>query len=291
MNTIKRLEKNTSLEDLLDLFIKNNGQIDRAKIESMLNTKLLSYEELMAENEKQANIKYEQIRQEANEQYKQKLNRNACLNKKWTFKNLSEDSNALGYPQIAFEFIRKFESYKTNPENIDAPQMLIIGSSGSGKSFYAGAIAHEFIDRGYAPLFVTFTYLLDQYFNRTKDQSNQAINESEHSDYLETLKKAEILIIDDLVTSASSYKSFYGDLLSNILRARINLNLSTIITSSLTLPDLHQLLGDYAFGSIHALRAQVLKLSDVNRRGTIHNYSPDQHLEISITPPSASEAF
>ena len=60
------------------------------------------------------------------------------------------------------------------------------------------------------------------------------------------------------------------------------MNLSTVITSSYTLPLMHEYLGDYSFGSIQELQPKIMQLPEINHRGFISNYDPTRHQEISM---------
>ena len=265
-----------SLEQLLSA-VQNGLNLDTG------DQLLYTYEELMAKNEKEANLASQKIRTESENNYKHMLCSRANLNKKWTFSNLERNPTYDQYINQAFQFIKSFVQYSSDPLNCPAPNLIITGPSGSGKSHFAGAITHKLIEMGFEPFYTTFNSLMDSYFNnKSKDGGGYNSSDNWKSELLDKIKSCRIFILEDIITNSTNVKSFFADFLSNILRSRSNMNLSTVITSSYTLPLMHEYLGDYSFGSIQELQPKIMQLPEINHRGFISNYDPTRHQEISM---------
>ena len=102
---------------------------------------------------------------------------------------------------------------------------------------------------------------------------------------MQKIKTCELLVLDDLVTKNTTVTPFITDFLSDILRSRVNMNLSTVLTLSTTFEQFHQQFGNYAMGSIQELNPRIIQLPAVNHRGKIGNYDPER----CITTSSVSQ--
>jgi DNA replication protein DnaC len=110
---------------------------------------------------------------------------------------------------------------------------LMLGPPGVGKSHIAKAIAQMAVQRGHTVLYREAHVLLEEI--------NQARELGEIRKYRTQLKKAELLVIDDLFLR--KLPAGAGDELAEVLMSRYE-KLSTVITSNRPLEDWSKLLGD-----------------------------------------------
>jgi len=110
---------------------------------------------------------------------------------------------------------------------------LMLGPPGVGKSHVAKAIAQMAVQRGHTVLYREAHVLLEEI--------NQARELGEIRKYRSQLRKAELLVIDDLFLR--KLPAGAGDELAEVLMSRYE-KLSTVITSNRPLEDWSKLLGD-----------------------------------------------
>lgn len=121
-------------------------------------------------------------------------------------------------------------AYAANFGNGSA-NLLLIGSTGTGKTHISSAIAREIISRGYDVLYDTAQNIIEAFRN---DQFYRSARnpEAEADKFLE----CELLIIDDL--GAEFVNQFSVAALYNLINTRQNRNLSTIISTNLSAEEL-----------------------------------------------------
>ncbi len=109
--------------------------------------------------------------------------------------------------------------------------LLLIGTTGTGKTHISSAIARAIISRGYDVLYDTAQNIIEAFRN---DQFYRSARnpESEAEKFLE----CDLLIIDDL--GAEFVNQFSVAALYNLINTRQNRNLSTIISTNLTSEEL-----------------------------------------------------
>ena len=103
--------------------------------------------------------------------------------------------------------------------------LLLIGSSGAGKTHLAVAALKELIRRGHGGLFCDYRELLKEIqesYNPTSESTEMAI--------LEPIRRVEVLVLDDL--GASKPSDWVRDIVGIVLNARYNENRTTIITTN-----------------------------------------------------------
>jgi DNA replication protein DnaC len=103
--------------------------------------------------------------------------------------------------------------------------LLLIGSSGAGKTHLAVAALKELIRRGHGGLFCDYRELLKEI-----QGSYNAASESTEMGILEPIRKTEVLVLDDL--GASKPSDWVRDIVGIVLNARYNENRTTIITTN-----------------------------------------------------------
>lgn len=219
------------------------------------NMQHVDYDALKKRNEEESNIECRANIKNAREQHIKSLHNQQALNKKWTFTNMDDNNPAIKeIKDKAKLYLDRFFEFLDNP-NLTAPNLLITGGVGSGKSHTAGAIANVLIANNIDTIFTTFDSIMTELLNSELSISSR-----------QKFINAPILVIDDLVTKNEPINKFYSDKLSELLRYRINLNHPTIVISMCPPSQLSSILGEHTFGAIQALRAQFINLKDTDLR-------------------------
>lgn len=107
-----------------------------------------------------------------------------------------------------------------------APNVLMLGDTGLGKTHLSLAIANDITKKGYTTVYSSapdlFRLLQNEYFGKT------AVN----ADTIQTVLDSDLVIIDDL--GAEFESAFNSSCLYNIVNTRLNMSKPTIINTNLT---------------------------------------------------------
>lgn len=133
--------------------------------------------------------------------------------------------NILNIKKIAIDFSNNI----TNPEQ---KSLLLIGNTGTGKTFMSNAIAARVIQNGYSVLYQTAPILMDMML----DSKIRGSKEESLKDKYEQIFDVDLLIIDDLGTETLNSMKFTE--LFNIINTRLLKNKKTVISTNLVLPEL-----------------------------------------------------
>lgn len=106
-----------------------------------------------------------------------------------------------------------------------AKGLLLTGPSGAGKTHLAVSALKELIQRGHGGLFCDYRELLKEI-----QASYNAASESTEMGILEPIRRAEVLVLDDL--GASKPSDWVRDIVGIVLNARYNEDRTTIITTN-----------------------------------------------------------
>ena len=109
--------------------------------------------------------------------------------------------------------------------------LLLIGTTGSGKTHISTAVAKVVIERGYSVIYDSIHNIITA-FEKDKFKNGYANGENFSDKYLE----CDLLIIDDLGTEFST--PFSTSCIYHILNTRQNKNLSTVISTNFMPKDL-----------------------------------------------------
>lgn len=164
-------------------------------------------------DEQEAARKKEQERKEAIDRKKRDCFPNKAM-REWSFEN---DDRA--NPKLSDAMQRYANNFADFLK--DSKGLLIYGSVGTGKSFYAACIANRIIENGYSAYMTNFSSLVN-----TLQSSNIDKNE-----FIAGLNRYELLIIDDLGAERSS--EFMTENVFNVIDKRCSSGLPMIITSNL----------------------------------------------------------
>lgn len=145
--------------------------------------------------------------------------------------------------EAALDFIN---GYVENPKNFHKA-LYLVGTFGVGKTYLLGAIAHELAVQGFE------TTLL--HFPSFAGEMKQAISSDSVGDKLDSVKKAPILMIDDI--GADSMSAWIrDDILGVILQYRMQEQLPTFFSSNFNLDELETHLSVTQRGDQEPLKAK-----------------------------------
>lgn len=230
---------------------------------------LKGYKPLLNMNRKQIELMYrpcEQKRKEEERNRQRSLVRSLYIPKeimeaKFT-DFISDNPTRLEANTVAYEF-----AVNARPGE-DGRGLFLHGKFGVGKTFIMGAIANELADRKMETMLV---YTPD-FFREMK----QSIGEGTVNEKLDSVKKAQVLILDDI--GAENMSSWIRDeVLGVILQYRMLEKLPTLFTSNYDLDGLENHLAFSEKNGVEELKAKrimerirhystVVFIDDVNRR-------------------------
>jgi DNA replication protein DnaC len=153
--------------------------------------------------------------------------------------------------KIAKNYADKFASHSGN--------LLLIGTTGTGKTHLSTAIAKRVIQQGFDVLYDSTQNILND-FERDKFRSGYNQTESASEKYLE----CDLLIIDDLGAEFST--QFSVSALYNLINTRQNKGLSTIISTNLSAGELAAKYEGRIYSRIIGADYTVLRFEGEDRR-------------------------
>lgn len=149
------------------------------------------------------------------------------------------------------KYAENFKKFKR-----DGKGLLLYGTVGTGKTFYAACIANALIDRGYPVLMTNFSTLTNK-IQGTMDGKQKIID---------NLNNYTLLIIDDLGVERKS--EFMQEMVYNIIDSRYRSGLPFIITTNLSANEIKNA-PDISFQRIYDRileRCHPIEVSGVSRR-------------------------
>lgn len=135
--------------------------------------------------------------------------------KDWNFTNDDRRNEKLS--DAMQNYVKNFTDFRR-----DGKGLLLHGTVGTGKTYFAACIANALIDEGYTVLMTNFARLTNQI---------QGMFDGKQ-EYIDSLNKYTLLIIDDL--GAERKSEFMQEMVFNIIDARYRSGLPFIITTNLT---------------------------------------------------------
>ena len=133
----------------------------------------------------------------------------------WTFDN--DDRRNAKLSDAMNRYVDNFKDFKAEGKGL-----LLYGTVGTGKTYYAACIANSLIDKGYKVLMTNFARLTNQI---------QGMFEGKQA-FIDSLNHYQLIIIDDL--GAERKSEFMQEQVFNIIDARYRSGLPFIITTNLT---------------------------------------------------------
>ena len=138
---------------------------------------------------------------------------------KWTFEN--DDGKNQKLSEAMKNYVKNFTDLKK-----DGKGLLLYGTVGTGKTYFAACIANSLIDAGYSVLMTNFARITNQ-IQGTFDGKQE---------FIDSLNRYTLLIIDDL--GAERKSEFMQEQVFNIIDARYRSGLPMVITTNLTAEEL-----------------------------------------------------
>lgn len=151
----------------------------------------------------------------------------------------------------AKNFVRNFSSSSDN--------LLLIGSTGTGKTHISTAIARELIHKGYDVIYDSTQNVISD-FESDRFRNNYGREENKSDKYLD----CRLLIIDDLGTEFSN--QFTVSTLYNLLNTRQNKGLPTVISTNLSPEELRAKYEDRIYSRIIGSDCRVLVFTGRDNR-------------------------
>lgn len=133
----------------------------------------------------------------------------------WTFNN--DDMKNANLTAAMKNYVKNFTEFKR-----DGKGLLLYGTVGTGKTYFAAAIANSLIDEGYSVLMTNFARLTNKI---------QGMYEGKQ-EFVDSLNRYTLLILDDL--GAERKSEFMQEMVFNIIDSRYRSGLPFIITTNLT---------------------------------------------------------
>lgn len=137
----------------------------------------------------------------------------------WTFEN--DDNKTPKLSNAMQNYVKNFADFKKEGKGL-----LLYGTVGTGKTYYAACIANRLIDEGYTVLMTNFARLSNKI---------QGMFDGKQ-EYIDSLNRYSLIIIDDL--GAERKSEFMQEMVFNIIDARYRSGLPLIITTNLTAEDI-----------------------------------------------------
>ena len=156
--------------------------------------------------------------------------------------------------EAAKSYVKGFAKNKGN--------LLLIGSTGTGKTHLSTSIARELIHEGYDVIYDSTQNIVSD-FESDRFRNNYGREENKADKYLD----CTLLIMDDLGTEFSN--QFTLSTIYNLLNARQNKGLATVISTNLTPDELRAKYEDRIYSRIIGSGTRVLVFFGKDKRITI----------------------
>ena len=137
----------------------------------------------------------------------------------WTFAN--DDGKDVKLSEAMQNYVKNFTEFRKNGKGL-----LLHGTVGTGKTYFAAAIANALIDEGYKVLMTNFASLTNKI---------QGMFEGKQ-EFINDLNRYSLLILDDL--GAERKSEFMQEQVFNIIDSRYRSGLPFIITTNLTMDEI-----------------------------------------------------
>ena len=134
---------------------------------------------------------------------------------------------------------------------------IIIGPTGSGKSFLSKCIGSEFYNKGKSVLYITVNDFINSYFQKQNDDDENVKLEP-------FALKADLLILDDL--GLENTPAFFISTFNSIIDKRLNENKSTVITTNLNFNELKERYYENTISRLYGLYFKYFLLGEDLRR-------------------------
>ncbi len=157
--------------------------------------------------------------------------------------------------RICRSFVSTFDDQYDN--------LMLVGTVGTGKTFLSSCVANELLKTGHSVIYFSASDFFDAYadhkFGRNRDPEDERPDD---------IHECDLLVIDDLGTEYEN--QFAATVLFECLNSRHNARKSTLISTNLTLPELHDRYTDRTFSRLTG-HYTILKLTGPDLRMKLRN--------------------
>lgn len=167
----------------------------------------------------------------------------------WTFEN--DDRKNPKLSDAMMNYVNNFTEFKK-----DGKGLLLHGTVGTGKTYFAACIANRLVEQGYSVLMTNFTRLSNQI---------QGMFEGKQK-FIDSLNRYTLLIIDDLGVERNT--EYMQEMVYSIVDSRYRSGLPFIITTNLTADEIKKP-QDVGYSRIYDRileRCHPVEVSGVSRR-------------------------
>ena len=135
----------------------------------------------------------------------------------WTFAKDDRQNPTLS--KAMENYADKFQEFRKMGKGL-----LLYGSVGTGKTYYAACIANKLLDCGYKAYMTNFAELTNRLQGMFDDRQ----------DFIDGLNRYDLLVIDDLGVERESASGYMQEMVFNIVDSRYRSGLPFIVTTNLT---------------------------------------------------------
>ncbi len=195
--------------------------------------------------------------------YVRRMHDSGRIDGRWTFKTLRMDA----YNQSAVLTAKGFCESKTRFD--DQPVILLLqGFEGSGKTVLCSAIANYFLENSTNPSveIINFDDLRQAHLFSSSEEKEERMQRNR---LVEHYMSVNLLIIDSIIPTGEGLSMFDQKIFSNLLRTRLQRNLSMVISLSVPFTKLHASVGELCFESLKAYSVMTAELYGGSRRNQI----------------------
>ena len=207
-----------------------------------------------------------EIKQQVEEQrasYIRRVHDSGRIDGRWTFNTLHVDAFNESAVTTAFGFCQSKIRMPHEPV-----MLLIQGFEGSGKTVLCSAIANYFLENSKNPSveIINFDDLRQAHLFNTSEEKEERVNRNR---LVEHYMSVNLLIIDSIIPTGEGLSMFDQKIFSNLLRTRLQRNLSMVITMSVPFTKLHSSVGELCFESLKSYSVLTAELYGGSRRNQI----------------------
>lgn len=166
----------------------------------------------------------------------------AQIDPSWTIENLLDSKMPQGV-DLRQEFLKFFNSSYTN----QSLGLCLFGEYGTGKSHFAGAIAHKYIESEKSAAFFNANHI----FEKSRIAKNFKFDKQDEWDQLrQACIDVELLVVDELNTAEKQLSISQAQALGEIIRERHKLGRPCIFISNTSFDHWQNKFGTYLMESI-----------------------------------------
>lgn len=219
LETIKKTAEQNQTFNICDYYGKNGllycGECNTPK---QFNAPIFGIVPVPCECQKKKNAEAEEKRKEKERlDLIAKRKNKAFFSDKLREMSFDKDDGTSEYTSKMLKYVEKFEEFKEEGKGL-----LLFGSTGTGKTFFACCIANALLDAGYKVKVTKFSRIANEI--QATFEEKQAV--------LDSLNRYDLLVIDDF--DAERDTSFMNEIVYDVIDGRNTARKPIIVTTNLT---------------------------------------------------------